>query len=246
MEKDQFVIVENQGWWLLEPDLDAVLDERRRTLGECWGWTDLRWYAERLKLEEVYQFLELNRADLLRELDDATEVYKRQKWLDDVITAKRPAQPTHAEEAAPAANKAAEARPAPAPAAKKASAFGRRAPAEGTPADSAPAANPATPAAAGAAAAAEGAQPRKPSPFAKKAAPRTEPAAPVAAAGGAESVEQIRESLSQLAADPNVPVNAQEVEELLKDPNFATNLAQAEAAIEAELEAELAAAESRA
>ena len=43
-----------------------------------------------------------------------------------------------------------------------------------------------------------------------------------------------------------MPVNAQEVEELLKDPNFATNLAQAEAAIEAELEAELAAAESRA
>ena len=66
MEKDQFVAVENQGWWLLEPDLDAALEERRRTLGECWDWTDLRWYAERLKLEEVYQFLELNRADLLR------------------------------------------------------------------------------------------------------------------------------------------------------------------------------------
>ena len=58
MEKDQFVAVENQGWWLLEPDLDAALEERRRTLGECWDWTDLRWYAERLKLEEVYQFLE--------------------------------------------------------------------------------------------------------------------------------------------------------------------------------------------
>ena len=130
MEKDQFVAVENQGWWLLEPDLDAALEERRRTLGECWDWTDLRWYAERLKLEEVYQFLELNRADLLRELDDASDLYRRQKWLDDVIKAKRPAKPTTAEEAAPAAQKAADARPAQAPAAKKASAFGRRPAAE--------------------------------------------------------------------------------------------------------------------
>ncbi len=170
MEKDQFVAVENQGWWLLEPDLDAALEERRRTLGECWGWTDLRWYAERLKLEEVYQFLELNRADLLRELDDASDLYRRQKWLDDVIKAKRPAKPTTAEEAAPAAKKAADARPAQAPAAKKASAFGRRPAAEGTPAGSPPAANAPAPAAAGAAPAAEGAQPRKPSPFAKKAA----------------------------------------------------------------------------
>jgi hypothetical protein len=243
MEKDQFVAVETQDWWLLQPDLEPALEDRRRALGECWNWTELRWYAERVKLEEVFQFLELNRADLLRELDEVNDdLYRRQKWVDDVIKAKKPPEPTTPESAAPAAKKAAETEPAQPSAPKKASAFGRRGTAEGAPADSspAPAAQPAGATPGGAAAETE---PRKPSPFAKKAAAASGPAAQ-AAAGAAESAEQIRASLAQLAADPNVPVSAEQVEELLKDPNFASNLAQAEAAIEAELAAELAAAQA--
>jgi hypothetical protein len=242
MEKDQFVAVETQGWWLLQPDLEPALEDRRRALGECWNWTELRWYAERLNLEEVFQFLELNRADLLRELDEVNDdLYRRQKWVDDVIKAKKPPERTTPESAAPAAKKAAEAKPAQPSAPKKASAFGRRSTAEEAPADSSSAPAP-QPAGATPGPAAAGAEPRKPSPFAKKAA-ASGPAAQ-AGAGAAESADQIRASLAQLAADPNVPVSAEQVEELLKDPNFASNLAQAEAAIEAELAAELAAAQA--
>ena len=41
-----------------------------------------------------------------------------------------------------------------------------------------------------------------------------------------------------------MPINQQEADALLKDPDFANNLAEAESAIEAELEAELASLES--
>jgi hypothetical protein len=244
MEKDQFVAVDTQGWWLLQPDLEPSLEERRRALGECWNWTEPRWYAEHLKLEEVFQFLEVNRADLLRELDEVNDdLYRQQKWLDDLIKAKKPPAANAPAEAAPVAKQVAAANPAPPSAPKKASAFGRRGAAEGASAESAsaPTAQPAG-AAQGSAAAGAG-QPRKPSPFARKAAAANEPAAQ-AAAGAAESAEQIRASLTELAADPNVPVSAEEVEQLLKDPNFASNLAQAEAAIEAELAAALAATEA--
>ena len=83
---------------------------------------------------------------------------------------------------------------------------------------------------------------KKPSPFAKKAAP-TEPEGG-AATVATETEEQLRQSLSALADDPDVPLSAEDVEELLSDPDAAQKIAEAEAAIEAELEAELAAAQS--
>jgi hypothetical protein len=84
---------------------------------------------------------------------------------------------------------------------------------------------------------------KKPSPFAKKAAATADPtAAPTSA--GPESGEQLRQSLSALADDPDVPLSAEDVEELLSDPDAAQKIAEAQAAIEAELEAELAAAQS--
>jgi hypothetical protein len=64
----------------------------------------------------------------------------------------------------------------------------------------------------------------------------------------AATVEQLRESLSELAADPNVPLSAEDVEELLENPDAPQQIADAAAAltaeVEAELEAELAATES--
>lgn len=238
MERDQFVDVDARGWWLVELQVDPALEPKRTALGECWGWTDLQWFADRQKMEEMFRFLEANGPDLLRQLDEANDVNRRSKWLDDLIEAKRPAAPhTAVQETSPATVKPAGATPAGATAAKKTSPFARMKPAGETQSEQ----TTDTPAATGAAAPTEAAAPRRPSPFGKKAAPAAEP---VAQPPAAESVEHIKESLSELAADPDVPISQEEVEELLSDPNFEKNLADAESAIEAELEAELAAVES--
>ena len=54
MRREQFLDLESEPWWLLERELDPALEERRRSLGQCWGWTDLQWYADPRKLEELY------------------------------------------------------------------------------------------------------------------------------------------------------------------------------------------------
>jgi hypothetical protein len=83
------------------------------------------------------------------------------------------------------------------------------------------------PAATEAAPAAPPEAPAKKSIFAKKAAP--EPAT--------DAEPDIKQVLAELAADPNIPLESDEVEEMLKDPDFHTKFAAAEADIEAELEA---------
>jgi hypothetical protein len=63
----------------------------------------------------------------------------------------------------------------------------------------------------------------------------------VAATGGAATVEQLRESLSELVDDPDVPISAEDAEEFLEQPDAAQLIADAAAELRAEVEAELAA-----
>ena len=270
MDRDKFIGVTIPVWWLLDLQLAPEdLKEKRKALGKCWGWEDDGWFAQPERIGAVFDFLYPRHQILLDELDtQVDDAYVRAKWVDDLIKAKTSVAEEAAAQAATAAQKAAappatdkagvQADDTPAP--KKASAFGRLKTAEEKPSEpsaesSVTAASPAggSPGASGAPAT----ETRKPSPFARKAAanepvaqnPAAEaevPAAGAAAPPGGESVEQIKASLSELVADPSVPINQQEADELLRDPEFAKNLAEAESAIEAELEAELAAAESEA
>ena len=120
MQREQFLDLESEPWWLLERELDPALEERRRSLGQCWGWTDVRWYADPRKLEELYLFLEQTVPDLLRDLDDAVDVDRRKKWLDELIEKKQPAVGAETQEAA------APEPPAPAAAAKVGAVGARR------------------------------------------------------------------------------------------------------------------------
>jgi hypothetical protein len=266
MDRTQFADVDSQGWWLLQAELEPALDEKRKALGECWKWSDLRWYTDRLKLDEVFQFLEASRPDLLRELDEPQDLYRREAWLDGLILAKRP--PEKAAEVPPAppvAKKAAGANVAPPPVAKKASAFGRRqadGEAQAEPAGaSPPAAAPAPPA-----------EPRKPSPFGKNAAPREQPTAPASApaaegapppappppaaegappppappppAAEAEQLQQIsgeiQDVMSELSADEiaaiagDLGLTAEEVEAMVREPDFASMVVEEQAHLGAE------------
>ena len=266
MDRTQFADVDSQGWWLLQVELEPALDEKRKTLGECWQWSDLRWYTDRQKLDEVFQFLETSRPDLLRELDEPQDLYHREAWLDGLIQAKRPPEkPAGAPPAPPVAKKAAGANVAPPPVAKKASAFGRRqadGEAQAEPAGASPASGaPAPPA-----------EPRKASPFGKKAAPREQPAAaasapaaegappappppaegappppappPPAAAGDAEQLQQIsgeiQDVMSELSADEiaaiagDLGLTAEEVEAMVREPDFAGMVAEEQAHLGAE------------
>ena len=171
----------------------------------------------------MYRFLE--GMALMRDLDDAQDLDRRRKWISEVIAAKAPAAdaplPSAEAEAvteapAPAATEAAPAAPPEAPAKK--SIFAKKA-------------APEPPAATEAAPAAPPEAPAKKSIFAKKAAP--EPAT----APATEAEPDIKQLLAELAADPDIPLESDEVEEMLKDPDFHTKLAAAEADIEAELEA---------
>jgi hypothetical protein len=245
MEKSQFVDVVTPGWWLLQPSLDPPLDEARRKVGACWGWTDADgWYTKPDSLETVFQFLTDNQRRLLDELDQPQDAYQREKWCSDLIEAR---QPPEAEAPAapppPAARTAGAAPPlAPSPP-RKASAFGPRTAGQAE----AEQPGPGSPAAAERPASRATAQPRKPSPFGKEAAATAEPAAPSAPAGGPESppapttVAEMRETIAELAENPAVPISKQELQAAERDPDFGAKLAAAESELEAELEAELAA-----
>ena len=73
MEKERFVAAETEPWWLLERDVDHLIENLRIDLGASFGWTDPTWYHERAKLEEVYDFIQQHRTELFYELDQATD-----------------------------------------------------------------------------------------------------------------------------------------------------------------------------
>ncbi len=256
MERKQFLEdVAVQPWWFAQRDIEnnTILIEKRTKLGQCWNWTADQWYADPLNLEVLYRFLTETRSDLMTALDEAgDDVYKRGAWLDMVITAKGPPAAKEAQPA-PSADKAGEVAgarvgPAASAPAKKPSPFARAKPAgdeEAQPATQTEIAATGTATSTGTAA-----QPAKKSIFKKQAAP-TEPAAPQAATQAAETStavpptrEELTETLSSFAADPDVPISEEEAQAALRDPDFAAKLTAAEAELEAQLEAELASAEA--
>ena len=233
MERARFVGVDDQSWWLLQPELEPTLEEKRKALGASWQWTgDLRWYTDRQKMEEVFQFIEATRPDLLRELDEVQDVARREQWLDNLIGTKSPPVEAATQEAPPVAQKPATAVTAPAGTPRKASAFGRRE-SDQDRESGAPGEAPASP---GASATAPPTEARRASPFAKKAAPVTEPAAPepaastgAAPAADEEHLQQISEQVQTVMADlsPNelsaiagdLGLTAEQVETMVQNPN---------------------------
>ena len=71
MDKEQFVAVDAQTWWLLERDLDYRMEQLRRELGTSFGWAEPTWYTERTKLEELYDFIAAQGSQPFYELDQA-------------------------------------------------------------------------------------------------------------------------------------------------------------------------------
>lgn len=84
--KDDFANPQDGGWWLVE-QLSAELEPRRVALGAARGWNYEAWYTEPPKLEELYDWLAANDAQLLNDLDYAEDETTRAKWLDDFVAA---------------------------------------------------------------------------------------------------------------------------------------------------------------
>jgi hypothetical protein len=250
VEKEHFVDVEAGNFWLLERELDGQLLDARDELGKALGWSGTEWWTERQKLEEMYQHLERERPELLRELDDVNDLDKQKRWVRDVTDTVPSADASAAAStvtdaaasvapAAPAESEAA-APPAPPPAAKKASPFAKKAAEPAQPTTQADDGVDVAPAASGAAApTAPPPAANKASPFAKKAAEPAQPTdgedvAPVKGAA-TESAETIREMLSGFGEDPDVPIEPHEIETMLNEPDFHQKLADEEAKLEQEL-----------
>jgi hypothetical protein len=96
MERDQFVAVETESWWLLERDVDYRIEDLRRDLGASFGWTDPGWYLQRERLEEVYTFILTQPREVLDQLDQAIDDERRQRWLHTVIQLNTPVVPSTA------------------------------------------------------------------------------------------------------------------------------------------------------
>jgi hypothetical protein len=129
VEKEQFVDVESGNFWLLERELEGQLLDARNELGKALGWGGTEWWTERQKLEEIYQHLERERPELLRELDDVNDLDKQKRWVSDVTDTVPSAGADAAVSVAPAAPAASEAAAptAPPPAARKVSPFAKKA-----------------------------------------------------------------------------------------------------------------------
>ena len=97
MDKEQFMAVGGQTWWLLERDLAYQMEDLRRELGASFGWADPTWYTEKTKLQELYEFIAAQGSQLSYELDQATDDPKRELWLGSVMDSKAPPEPGLAE-----------------------------------------------------------------------------------------------------------------------------------------------------
>jgi hypothetical protein len=223
MERDQFVAVETESWWLLERDVDYRIEDLRRDLGASFGWTDPGWYLQRERLEEVYTFILNQPREVLDQLDQATDDGRRQLWLHTVIQLNPPAVPSTAP-SLPSPPRAATATPA----GPRRPTFGSRAQAAPTGADArTETPTPATPSAP---------PPRRPA-FGSRAqaAPtgadaRTETSADAdapAVEGKATVDEQIQRAMSALPAEElsamarELGLSPQEVEAMMQEPDFA-------------------------
>jgi hypothetical protein len=231
MEREQFVAVDAPTWWLVERDLDYRMEDLRRELGASFGWTDPRWYTERAKLDQLYDFLVGQGNQLFSELDQAIDDHGRQRWLGRVMDSKSPPKPasTTMESSAPTGNGAAPTNGA----SPKKSAF--RSKSEAGPASGEPGAATTAP---------TNAAPGRKSIFRPKSQPAP-PAAGDADLGGpaadqpapaedrlGEVDQQIQTVMSELSADElatiagDLGLTPEEVEAMIQEPDFAALVAE--------------------
>ena len=171
-------------------------------------------------------------------LDEAADVDRRKKWLDELIEKKQPAAGHETQEVAAAeGSRRRRPRPRSAPQAPRRPGRFPPSPAWGWPSKPNPEAGETeiSPAATGTV------EPAKKSIFKNKAASAAGPVAQSEPTPGVEPVsvlptlEEFKETLSGLAGDPQIPISKAEVEKALEDPNFLGKVAAAEAELEAEL-----------
>jgi hypothetical protein len=139
VEREQFVAAESPSWWLLEADVDYRIEELRTDLGASFGWTERGWYRERVKLEELYDFIVRHKNDLFYELGQAADDLSRQRWIASVLELRRPPAATSASApAGPGSSGSAGTTPANGAPPRK-SAFGSKSQLEAAAADTTPA-----------------------------------------------------------------------------------------------------------
>lgn len=81
MERAQFT--EPGTCWLSDRETtDYRITELRLKLGELHGWND-QWWNEQKYLDELYTETENTKPQLLRDLDNATEVESQLRWLEE-------------------------------------------------------------------------------------------------------------------------------------------------------------------
>lgn len=82
MERQAFVEIGPEPWWLQQRDLDYRLVELRLELGTThFAWNDPEWYLDTVHLDELYRYLESSQPQLLHELDEAIDAEQRLQWL---------------------------------------------------------------------------------------------------------------------------------------------------------------------
>jgi hypothetical protein len=206
MNKDQFAPDPPETWWLLEADVNYQVEEGRKDLDKSFGFADALWYTKKVNLEAVHNEIEQSstRDQLWYELSQAADPDSRKKWLGSVAQLKRPKSAPPDTGTAPATS------PPP----------GRAAP-NGEPASGSPQPQ------GGAAAPAAEAAPRK-SIFKAKQEPQPQPA-PVntETTVKAEQIDEaVKTALSDLSGDrisslaSELGVNADQVQEMVQDPEF--------------------------
>jgi hypothetical protein len=257
VNKEEFLNVDREDWWLVDPDVDLELQQLRDQLGAALGYQSERdWYTKKEGLETLWTMVE-TREDLQSQLEMATAPDLQRTWVETVtkdkeeqnkkakgpdpkeVAAKEAADKAAAEKAA--ADKAAAAAT---PVARKASPFRKddgssvAAEAEAPSAPSRPRSPFPTKSEA-----AESQAPSAPSgprsPFPAK-APPVEPGVVTPAASAPDSppevehidVEELKSSVSVLES-AGIELSAEDIDKLAATPGFDERVAEAEAELRA-------------
>lgn len=85
MERDEFTNVD-EPWWLIEQEVTPMdLSNLRDELATARGWDTYNWFTQKTLLEELFQDITNQNQRLLTELDEATDEYKQQAWLQEIV-----------------------------------------------------------------------------------------------------------------------------------------------------------------
>jgi hypothetical protein len=249
MNKEEFLDVNREDWWLVDPAAPDQVKQVRDELGAALGYqSEPDWYTKPERLESLWALVE-NNSELQAEFEAAATDLDKRPVLVEKLTEKT--EEANAPEAAEAAEQAASAAPgatastAPAPpeapvAPPKKSLFHK---AEAETAESESAESTAATGAGVAAGSADTTPLSKPSPFAKKPAESAETATtsppasgPTAATDGPVEVvhvdvEELKSEVSVLLESSAIDLNKEDVDKLAEDPNFDEHLAEASAAL---------------